>query len=667
MPIQLVALLKSFRFNVKTYLLLLLANLLVVHSVQAQVFGNRTNSSILTSEQKIVSDSTKKKQLKTNDQVVIHYRTASDTSQIAPDSSIHFLHRNPLISVWDQDLGNTGSAYNSIYFNPSMQAGMEFGSKVFNAYLVTWDSTKFINTTRPYTDLYYRLGTKQEQMIEFMHSQNVKPLWNITAKYSKIGSPGFYKFQRTNQDHASLSTNYQSPNLRYALLGAVLYNKIQQDENGGILNERYLSDIRYNDKRLVPVVIDGISTTRSSISNNFRSFHLHLDHHYDFGQTDTIINADSTEKSLSFKPVFGIRHQFYADFAYYRYKDLTPDSLFYTNIAEVSPLLGDSLQVKYFRRLIGNMISLQGNVYVKDNVFRAEAGYGLEIESPNNGPYQRSFYNNFLFGKISKPLSHDSIWVYSAEARLYMTGNTKGNFNFSALAGRYILNHSGILQVGLMQSLQTAPYLYSGFNSNYFQLNKDFSKQSFTKIYAQFLWPSKYTSIECRYLMVGNYLYRDTSLQNKQYSKIIPIAQVLLNKGLHWRKWILDNQLALQVVSNQSSIHLPLFASRHRLAYEDKLFKQKLQVSTGLEFRWNSTYYADNYSPIWNSFVTQYQRQIANYPQFAAFFNFKVKRFRASVAVDQIQQLFIANHLNYAFYGAQNFGFRFGFHWVMIN
>ncbi len=645
----------------------MVANLLVANSLQAQVFGNRTNSSILTSEQKIVSDSSKKKPLKTNDQIVIRYRLGSDTTSYIPDSSIQTLHRNPFNSVWDVDLGNTASAAQSLYLDPSMQAGMQFGSKVFVPYLYTWDSTKFINTTRPYTDLYYRLGTKQEQMIEFTHSQNIKPTWNVTAMYSKIGSPGFYKFQRTNHDHASASTNYQSPNLRYALLSALLYNKIQQDENGGILNERYLSDLRYNDKRLVPVAIDGISNTRSSISNYYRTFHLQLDHHYDFGQTDTLINADSTEKSLRFKPVFGIRHQFYSDFSYARFKDMTPDSLFYVRMANVSPQLGDSLQVKYYRRLIGNMISLQGNVYVKDNVFRAEAGYGLEVESPNNGPYQRTFYNNFLFGKISKPLSLDSVWIYNAEARIYLTGNTKGNFNFLAQAGRYILQHQGMIQVGIEQSLQTAPYLYSGFNSNYFELNKDFSKQSLTKIYGKFLWPSQHTTIECRYLMLGNYLYRDTSLQNKQYQKIIPVIQALINKGFHWRKWILDNQIVFQLSSNQSPIHLPLFASRQRLAYENRLFKQKLQVSSGFEFRWNSPYYADNYSPIWNSFVTQYQRRIANYPQVAAFFNFKVKRFRASVALDQIQQIFIANHVNYSFYGAQNFGFRFGFHWVMIN
>ena len=74
-----------------------------------------------------------------------------------------------------------------------------------------------------------------------------------------------------------------------------------------------------------------------------------------------------------------------------------------------------------------------------------------------------------------------------------------------------------------------------------------------------------------------------------------------------------------------------------------------------------------DYSPLYFSFVTNYTNKVSNYPQAAFFFNFKVKRFRASFAIDELQNFVLKNNMNYNLYPAQNYTFRFGFHWAFIN
>ncbi|HPI54637.1 MAG TPA: hypothetical protein PLU10_08075, partial [Chitinophagaceae bacterium] len=113
-------------------------------NVMAQVFSNtKNNPSVLSGSQRIIPDSTKKTTSKTNDKITISYTRLQDTTQFLLDSSIRYLHRNPLIGVFDVDLGNTGSSVNSLRFQPKMSPAMSLGWTSFSPYLYAWDSLNF--------------------------------------------------------------------------------------------------------------------------------------------------------------------------------------------------------------------------------------------------------------------------------------------------------------------------------------------------------------------------------------------------------------------------------------------------------------------------------------------------------------------------------------------
>ncbi|NJO25216.1 MAG: putative porin, partial [Bacteroidia bacterium] len=66
----------------------------------------------------------------------------------------------------------------------------------------------FFNTTKPYTELNYTLGSRVEQMIEVMHTQNIRPQWNASMQYRLINSPGFFKNQKTNHNNYLFTSWY---------------------------------------------------------------------------------------------------------------------------------------------------------------------------------------------------------------------------------------------------------------------------------------------------------------------------------------------------------------------------------------------------------------------------------------------------------------------------
>jgi hypothetical protein len=618
----------------------------------------------MTTEQKIISDTNSKKQITTDDKIKIVQLTKSDTTSRQLDTSIQFLHRNPFLSVWEMDLGNLGTAANSLLYNPEVAVDAKLGIQAPKAYRWNADKISFYSTTRPYTNVYYRLGTKQEQAITLLHTQNITPRWNVAASYQKIGSPGFYKLQKTNHDNAFLNSHYVSVNQRYRLKAALVYSKIQQDENKGILNEDYLVDNNYNDRRLIPVNAQvGSGENKSGTTNYLRSAQIDLEHQYFLGRADSIFNSDSSDKIYTFKPIAGIKHHLYTDYSYFRFNDLHPDSVY----NQFLPDTEDSLTVKYFMNRVGNSLSLTGTLRVREKIAEAEAGYGIEIDCINNGPYRHSYLNNYVFASLKKGSNQLGEWYYQAHFKFYVSGYTLGNTLLNTTLGKNLKSNTS-LQAGLEIQVQSPTYIQRFYASNYFEYSTSLKKQSINRVFASVANPSRQAFAKLSYFTIANYIYYDTSsLQAQQYEKLLPLLQLQLSKEFHVSHFYLSNEVAVQTLPDNPALHLPTIAGIHSLSYRNYILKKKLQVATGLEMRYNTSFLVDNYNPYLFNFTSQNTRQIANAPQFNYFFNFKVKRYRATISFDQLQTFWSGNNINYSGYAAQNFCMRFGFHWVFIN
>ena len=246
-----------------------------------------------------------------NEDAKISYQKLNSAQVYYIDTSLHTFQRQPFLGSWGRDLGNLGSPVNNLFFTPEYRVGPTLGYHVSDAYRYNVDDLNFYTTNRPYSLFAYELGSKLEQTASIMHSQNVRPNWNVTVGYRKISSPGFYQIQRNNHDNAYMSTNYKSLNKHYALYAAMVYNKVQHDENGGIVNVEELTDPVYSDRRTVDVAYENseYSITRSSVYNIQRDFTMLLQHSYAWGVTDTTYNSDSTAFTYRLVPRFSITHK----------------------------------------------------------------------------------------------------------------------------------------------------------------------------------------------------------------------------------------------------------------------------------------------------------------------------------------------------------------------
>lgn len=630
---------------------------LVPLSLQAQIFSNQV-ANPMSGDSKIISDTTKKKK-NTDDRIRIFSYREELAEKTPLDTGINYLHRNPLLGNWIQDIGNLGLSAQQRFFQPDSDIAMMDGLSANRFYFLSRTNSPFYNTTRPYTSLYYRLGSQQEQMLELFHTQNINERWNVAIRYMKVGAPGFYKLQKSNNDHLAITSHYRSTNGHYDVKGTFFYNKMQQDENGGILNEDDLLNPAYNNKRLMPVHAQNIGgrQNNSSIKNYAREWEGQVTQTYYLKSMP--VNDSMPNRGLA------VQHELYAKQGVHRFRDYYPDSSFYgpLNIVSFSP--GDSMYWVYRFRRVGTAFHIQGTWRMANQLWRIKGGLGVDQETPDNGDYSPSFTNTYWQAALNNLVYEQKAWHWQANIKQYVSGNTAGNTLLQARVGQGSKQQS--LYAFVQQSLQTAPYTYTYLGSNYNVLQVDLKKISISNLGLEYQSRKYGIGVKAQYKLLANYVYRDSLWQPQQAEKTFGVWQVSIAQQHHVGSVYWENDIAFQQVDADAPLKLPRWLWRSNLSYRHQLFQKKLGFVAGLEAQWHSGFYANRYVPYVNDFVLQTQQKVANKPRFTAYVQLNVKRFRGSLSITDVQQTFWTNAMLYPNYAAPNLAIHFSLYWAFVN
>jgi len=620
--------------------------------------------------------------------VKIFATKAFSNIRFSPDTNLHNFQRRPFLQDWYRDLGNHGSPARNQYFSPENlgNTGPSLGYHAFDVYRFKADSLLYYNTTRPFTAFDYQLGSKLEQTLHLLHTQNISSRWNFAVQYQKIGSEGFFKIQRTNHDAGALSTHYTGPRQQYTLYAAVVYNKEQNDENGGILGDSLLHTSKYSDLQTIPVALDNpfyqgsnSNGRRSAITNVMRDYNILIRHQYTWGHRDTVYNRDSTQYGINLVPRFSIMHRLEAGSAKHTFKDVMPDSTVYSPFFNRSFATLDSVYSQQNWAWFDNRISLNGFIGQKEKQLAVSAGIGNRLDnfytyyiSDKNSSQTLSTY---IDGELQKEAIGNRSWGYQAKAKFIIAGSAVGDFLLMGSASKDFGRNIGTLSIGGQQQLSDAPYAYTLYQNQYFQESKSLNKESIT-----LLWASVYNErfgvrVSFKNYVIDNFIYLGDTLnavtngrlEFNQDAQAFNLSQLSIQKIFKWGPVVLDNEFTLQQVTGNAPLSVPLILGRNALSYENYLFRHALKMATGIEVRYFSAYKAEGYSPFYNRFYFQNTYTDNNQPEANVFFNFKVKRFRAFLMGDQLQTLLWRNTIVHPNYPSPNVMIRFGFDWVLVN
>lgn len=644
-----------------------------------QARGNRKDTAASNVERRDYSD----------DSVKVEVYSLSSVKASTFDTSIRdFTTRFP-VPATHVYLGNDGSATRSLLFATPQRTGFDPGFHSHDVYKWKVENLRFYNTPRPYTELGYLLGTRQEQMIDILHTQNVKPYWNVNFQYRMLSAPGVFRNQKNNHTNYQIASWYQSPNKRYNNYFAVIGSKIQAGESGGILGDKnYLDDPVYQRSRLtIPTNIGGspsfggdLFSTTLVTGRREKEFNFFLRQQYDFGKKDSVV-TDSTVVPL-FYPRLRFEHNFRYGTYSYLFQDVPssgrtsniPDTTYYDSLYKLDIRSTDSVFLEDRWREISNDFSVYQFPDAKNLQQYIKLGAELQLLKGTLRASNPSLYNIIAHGEY-RNRTRNQKWDINAFGRLHTAGYNSGDYHAYISLQRLLSQQLGTLQLGFENINRSPSFLYDQRSSFYLDTAKSFGKENTAHFFAGYYIPKLSLQLRGDYYFVTNYLYLNGYKSLQQENAVFNLLRVSALKTFSLgRVWKVYSEVYVQQKAGGAAVNVPAVYTRNRLSYEGRFFRN-LNLSTGLEIRYHTPYKADNYSPVLGQFFYQDTLAISNRPDVHAYLHLRIRTFKAYLRVENLNTATTAgggfgfNRNNFAapYYPMPGMFVRFGIYWTFMN
>lgn len=582
------------------------------------------------------------------------------------------LHCNdPLASVelpFFVSLGALGQAHKPLYFNPQ-QSTLNFSPDPFPYSRQQLNTFKFFQTQTPYTLLGYGSSIDKDYQIHIIHTQNIRPRWNVAMLYDLISRDGLYTNSGLTSHYLDLSTNYYSQDAKYQLLASIKYNSIIQKENGGVTNDITCWD--YSRESGVPVQM-------YTAQNRWRDLELHLHQSYntvrqfDKVREYEITVTDSSATDSTAKPKTRILRDtihapkpfslntgvFALDLSYERHRHLFYDnqttSWFY-NYATIMQI-DDTATNQFFDSTIHHQLAAElywtNDAYMQhrwNNPLVITGGIRPQIDIVTfAAPGQK--VNELNVSPFASARIHIGKFLLTANAE-----ETNGERRF----GDYRLNGTLSLDLGKSHlSVSTlseaqSPNLIYYHNEGIYSWNiKEYNKIKQQHIAAEYGYRSSEYDADLKPTAP------DSSVHESQYSKIhlstfnFKLSSTLLSDNVWFDSqmrptqgdatalllqadiyghlhlgWLnLRTHQMLQHSNDNNVVRVPLFASKNSIYADFNLFRNALRAQIGVDLRYHTKFLCDAWNPVLGAFYRQNDVEVGNYLIADVWLTLQVKR-----------------------------------------
>ena len=511
------------------------------------------------------------------------------------------------------NLGNLGTATQSLFFENTDLIGFQEGWSAFNQYLTTTEKIKFYRTASPFTQLNYFWNRKQEQLFAFTFAQNISPRLNYAVNYTRLVSVGDYQLQKTDHLNLDASIWYTSKNNRYKFWFAAMSNNLTAKENGGVKNDTIFNSNSIYDPLFEPVKL-------SAASNQLRQTEIYFKQSYAFGKTYKLsldsISIDKVENKHRFSHAINYLNKVI------NFNESKIDSGYYANAFIDASRTADYTQIKKFSSLLSYEYFNQvhsGKSQLKS--FTISLKNQLVLFQNNN--FDTTLSEHHLLATSEFQLAPKLI--YTASTDYIFAGVFKSNYFFNSALSYNLYQSKLIAKLGFTISSQSPVFNALQTHNNHYQWTNQFVTIQNQKAYLQLDIKSIAASIKFMHQQIANYVYFDAQFTPKQHSSNISINTICLSKQMAWRALHFDNYIYLQQSSNQQILPQPSFHIYNATYVQLPVFKGALKLRAGLDTRYYSAYQAYTYSPA-NMMFHLGAKKLGDFPLVDVFVTAKLKR-----------------------------------------
>ena len=557
-----------------------------------------------------------------------------------------------------QQLANQGQTFNTLAYsfdNNTLYPKIGARAKHFN-YFEPEDIDYYYVPT-PTTELMYRTGLEQGQVLDGIFTFNTSPQFNASVAFRGLRSLGKYRNTLTDYGNMRVTLNYLTKNKRYSNHSHIAAQDLINNENGGLTDESIVAfvnnDPNFKDRnRMV--------TNFTDANNVLRGNRYFIDHYYKLWQkNDTIKNRPFDVR---------IGHNFNYEVKNYQYNQDAANTIFGSAF---TTKIDDKLKYnKLFNEVYlgANAPDIFGEVRFKVSHFKYNYAYKSIVIT--NDQIINSNLNGNTLSVGGEWKTNFKKFNVKADASSIVSGDLTG-YHISGAAS-YVKDSIFEVRAMAYSNSKSPNFNFILNQSDYKSYNwqNNFSNEKTTTLGIE-LDAKKWIYASAQITNITNYTYFDApedggQTKPAQASQSVNYLKVKLSKEIKFGKFALDNQFIYQNVSSGSDVfRVPDFITRNTLYYSNYLFKGKpLFLQTGVTFKYFSKYYMNSYNPLISEFYLQNEQEFGGYPLFDFFVNAQIRTIRLYLNFEH----FNADFGKHDYFAApanpyRDFTIRFGLVW----
>jgi hypothetical protein len=558
-------------------------------------------------------------------------------------------------SLFHATLGTMGSA--SLNLEPGIPvrpSGFDFGVHSFDGYLFKNDSVRYFKVMKTFSELKYEQGAKKQLLFDVVLSRNLYKSLNLGFDFRALKEVGAYQRQVTNALNLVVTAQYFTKDKRYAVIANFLFNRIKNQENGGIVSDSLFTQNLESNRFVIPVNLNN-AQNRVKESGFYAKNYFNL--------TRKPREADSTQTARRGLNLGRVIYTIQYNRQVQNYIDFVPNSGFYPNIYLDSTETYDSITIKK----LSNELAWTNPMFNPEKKFKTlqlDLRVRYDYIDVTETPGKHVFMNQWIpsAGFALQPYSGMMIdatgdYVFGD----YNGGDFNLRVNLSQVLGG-VKKNGGTLALSGVYSLQQPSWYFEHYYGNNFRWDTSFQKQWVVAGIASWSW--KFLHAGASVSRIKQFVYLDMQALPAQLDQEFGYVNTWINAKIPAWRFLFDCQLAYQTVQGTDVLSLPAFLGSLRLYYSQPLLKGAAILQPGLNFFYNTLYYSNGYMPGTRSFYLQKETETGNYIYMDVFINMKIQRARFFIMYSHFNAGFMGrNYFMVPNYPMPDAGFRFGISW----
>ena len=596
-------------------------------------------------------------------------------------------------------LSNIGMAHHPMRFHVSPVTGFNLELPAFSQYIKTEKDLKTYLSLLPYSEIRYVMSFgNKEQHLNFKFARQFEKGLFLSFEYNINSSPGTYINNDSNNNYFWINALYSTKDQRYRALAYWFRNKIEVQENGGIIDDNVYVEHQESDNSAILTNLSN-ATNYIKVSGAGFKHYFNLLPQYKTTQvtlTDTLAMdsisrlvtdsipspvADSippttvVDSVSTRKFTFGrINHSFAFQRNQLFYNETSANLPFYASYDTLlNAATTDTTIVQIFHNsLYWNSLGYQN--YSNNVPIFVYAGIDYDIFNIKRYDY--------LDEKVIKDQRHSQVSLkggiiinlfksttITGKAKLVTLGYQIGDFNINGQWRQFFGTRErnfGKLTVDFDMKRQSPTWFESKYQSNHFRWDNDFHAATYLIFGANYRY--KIFSVGVKHTAINDLIYFNQQARPEQYDGFTSISEVYGNVNVTLGRFKIEGYCTLQKAGNEDIVHLPLFLGKLKIGFEQPLFKRATILEPSITVNYFTKYYADAYMPALRTFYLQDEVLIGNYPFIDLALAINIKKADIFLQYSNMFLLtgnrnsFIAPH-----YPLRNSKIFFGVNWRLFN